>query len=81
MENKTARTPEEFEEILNAFPQKMRNAVYWMIANIDFVEALTEGEKMSEIEVEKFIQSAKEKEDDLALCLILYKQQKDKFAT
>lgn len=52
-----------------------------MIANIDFVEALTEGEKMSEIEVEKFIQIAKEKKDDLALCLVLYKQQKDKFAT
>lgn len=66
-----------FEETIEALPQAMKNAIGWIMENIDIANQLAEGKKMSNEEVESLIKRAKEKNDYLMLGLVLYKQSKD----
>lgn len=81
MENERERGIKDFEEQIKTLSEEKQKAMYWIINNIEIVEKLTKGEKMSEMEVKKYIQMAKEKDDYLFWALVVYKQSKDNFET
>lgn len=68
-------------EHIKSLPKELQWAICWAIENIELVNQLTEGEKMTEIEIEKFTQTALEKKDYIMLVIVLYKQRKDQCET
>lgn len=68
---------EHIEELIQGLPKEMQEAIYWLIRNIKIVEQLSEGEIMTDEEIEQLTQSALDRKDYVMLALIKYKQVKD----
>lgn len=66
------------QEQIEALPEAMQKAIFWMIGNMDVVDQLAEGEPLTDDEVKQYTQKAIEKEDYCLLALVLYKQSKDR---
>ena len=47
MENERERGIKDFEEQIKTLSEEKQKAMYWIINNIEIVEKLTKGEKMS----------------------------------
>ena len=70
-----------FEAVLteiNKMTEKAKQAVAWMLKNIELLDALCEGEKMTEEEIETCKNRALETEDYIMLIMVLYKQEQDR---
>ncbi len=69
------------QEKIEMLPKEMQNAVCWIIKHIELVEQITDGEKMADVKVEKYLKMAKEKEDYIMWALVAYKRSKDQKET
>ena len=81
MSNEIEQFTETVAKEIYALPEEKRKAVYWIINNIDLVDKLTDGEKLSEAEADMVIAKAKNRNDYLTWAITLYKQEKDKAKT
>ncbi|MCQ5130442.1 hypothetical protein NE562_12285 [Butyricicoccus faecihominis] len=63
---------------MRTLPEWMQKGVYWLIDNIDLADEMCKGEKLSQAQIEEYIQTAKERRDCVLWILTLYKQQTDK---
>ena len=68
---------EKLRAKLEQVPEEIRNAVYWLVNNINLANQLTE-EPMKPQMLEKYIMEAKTEKDYLLLVLLLYQQDRDK---
>lgn len=64
-------------EQLKDLPEKALDAVHFLIENIDFVEKLSQGEKITKDEYKKIMEKANKNEDYILKILIIYKYMKD----
>ncbi|WNX84910.1 hypothetical protein RWV98_01165 [Agathobaculum sp. NTUH-O15-33] len=69
---------EKILEKMRTLPEWMQKGVYWLIDNIDLADEMCKGEKLSQAQIEEYIQTAKERRDCVLWILTLYKQQTDK---
>ena len=69
---------EKILEEMRTLPDWMQKGVYWLIDNIDLADEMCKGEKLSQAQIEEYIQTAKERRDCVLWILTLYKQQTDK---
>ncbi|MHB8061759.1 MAG: hypothetical protein ACYDG2_03860 [Ruminiclostridium sp.] len=76
MEDREQRIKEIVKQV-EKLPIEAQRAIGWLIDNIDLVEAMSFGEKMSEAEVAKFTEDARKSKDYIMLAMVLYKQNKD----
>ncbi len=63
---------EEVAKQLEKLPFEAQKAIYWLIKNIEFVEAISFEKKMSEAEIVKFIEDARKSKDYIMLAIVLY---------
>lgn len=61
----------EFEKEMKKLPEKAQQAIYWVVKNFDFVMELCKKSDMTVEEIEKHREDAREKEDYIALALLL----------
>lgn len=60
----------KIEKEMKELPTKAQCAVYWIIENFDFVIEICKESDMTDEEIEKYRENAKEKEDYIALALL-----------
>lgn len=65
------------EELIKALPDEMQKAICWLIQNIEIADQLSEGERMTDEQIEQFTQRALDRKDYVMLALVKYKQSKD----
>ena len=65
------------EELIQTLPEEMQKAICRLIQNIEIADRLSEGEKMTDAEIEQFTQATLERKDYILLALVKYKQYKD----
>lgn len=65
------------EELIQALPDEMQSAICWLIHNIEIADQLSEGERMTDEEIERLTQRALDRKDYVMLALVKYKQTKD----
>lgn len=63
---------EEVAKQLEKLPFEAQKAIWWLIKNIEFVEAISLEKKMSEAEIVKFIEDARKSKDYIMLAMVLY---------
>lgn len=68
----------ELIEKLNKLSPEMREIVFWMIDNIDFVNRICRGKAMPQEKWENYMELAITKEDNLGIALLVFKHMKDK---
>lgn len=68
----------ELIEKLNKLSPEMREIVFWMVDNIDFVNRICRGKAMPQEKWEKYMELAIIKEDNLGIALLAFKHVKDK---
>lgn len=68
---------ENIEEMIQALPDDMQKAIFWLIRNIRIADQLSEGERMTNEEIEQITQNALDRKDYAMLALVKYKQIKD----
>lgn len=64
---------EKWIEIENEFqklPKRAQRAIYWIVEHFDFVENMAEKSDMTYEEIQKRKETAREKEDYIALALL-----------
>lgn len=72
---------DEIRERLKSLPEGIQQAVLWLVTHMDFAEQMCNAEPITGKEMRCMITHAKEKEDDLLLVLLLYKQLLDEQAS
>lgn len=63
---------EEVAKQLEKLPFEAQKAIWWLIKNIEFVEAISLEKKMTEAEIVKFIEDARKRKDYIMLAMVLY---------
>lgn len=71
-------TKNELIEKLNKLSPEMREVVFWMTDNIDFVDRVCRGKAIPKERWERYMELAIIKEDNLGIALLVFKLMKDK---
>lgn len=69
------------KERMEALPSEVQRAIGWIIENIDLVNEMSQGEKLTKEEIAMLTQMALDKNDYILLAIVLYKQNKDQAET
>ena len=71
-------TENELIQKLNKLSPEMREVIFWMTDNIDFVSRICRGKAMPKENWEKYMELAIIKGDNLGITLLVFKHMKDK---
>ena len=74
MLNENDQTIERIIEQVLKMPIKMQKAVYWLVDNLEFIDYFIQGDTLTQDAVNTLINQAMDKEDDIMLAIIRYKQ-------